>query len=387
MSETALTKEQLEDIRQGLVLTFLSITDDEPDTLANVGKTNPWQVEALRLITGSERRAHRPLTQILKDDQSLEVDKIINITKVTPGGQLIDTQGYIAHNDSIIVLAYRCTTSAFDWIVNFNTTSSVWEIEEDYEQGFSGYCSCLQGLCHRDSPRVHTGFYNNFLVSLPIIRQYVEPLLAPDQPPRTLFVTGHSLGAGIATLAAVYFLLEFDWNKLPHTFVNVTAGSPRVCGGLMQQIVHDRISVLDPKKARVYRVVAGRDVVASVPPSMLNFKHIVLPVEIRKPDGKIVMVSKKNAAGDDDDQDGDPQSNNRDALRALRRDMPSEVSRSAVTEENTAQSKYERLLSRIPEPLRDHMPEFYIKPVYRARGMGFPAGSIALDTVEEEPSK
>jgi Lipase (class 3) len=387
MLETALTKDQLEDIRQGLVLAFLSITDDEPDTLAKVGKTNPWQVEALRLITGSEKRAHRPLTQILKEDQGLEVDKIINISKVTPGGQLIDTQGYIAHNESTIVLAYRCTTSAFDWIVNFNTTSSVWEIEEDSEQGFSGYCSCLQGLCHRDSPRVHTGFYNNFLASLPIIKQYIEPLLAPDQPPRKLFVTGHSLGAGIATLAAVYFLLEFDWNKLPHTFVNVTAGSPRVCGGLMQQLVHDRISELDPKKARVYRVVAGRDVVASVPPSVLNFKHIVPPVEIRKPDGIIVLVSKKNAAGDDDDQDGDPQSNNREALRSLRRDLPTEVSRSAVTEENTDQSKYERMLSRIPEPLRDHMPEFYIKPVYRARGMDFPAGSIQLETVEEEPSK
>jgi hypothetical protein len=385
-----LTKEQLGDIERGLVLGFLAITDDESNTLAKVGKTNPWQIESLRIITGSELRAHRPLTQILKEDHKLDVDVIMNISKVTPGGQLIDTQGYIAHNKDTIVLAYRCTTSAFDWIVNFNTTSSVWEVEEDQEQGFSGYCSCLQGLCHRDSPRVHTGFYNNFLVSVPLIKKHIEPLLAPDQPPRKLFVTGHSLGAGIATLAACYCLLEFDWNKLPHTLVSVTAGSPRVCGGLMQQIVHDRIAEFDPKKARVYRVVAGKDVVASVPPSIFNFKHIVPPIEIRK-DGSIVRVNKSTGSGgggdEDDDQDQDPASNSREFLKSLRRNMPTELSRSEVTDENTAQSKYDRMIARIPEPFRDHMPEFYLKPVYRAQGRAIPSGSIEMGTIAEEPPK
>jgi hypothetical protein len=75
------------------------------------------------------------------------------------GGHFLDTQGFIAHNDKIIVLSYRCTTSAFDWLTNLNTTSSAWEIEEDLANGDSGFCSGFEDLCctgDNYKPRVHT---------------------------------------------------------------------------------------------------------------------------------------------------------------------------------------------------------------------------------------
>ena len=86
-------------------------------------------------------------------------------------------------------------------------------------------------MCCNDGqhkPRVHTGFYNNFLVTVKHIQQYILPLLE-DGKPRKLYVVGHSLGAGIATLATCYFLLEHDWNTkfAHHELVSVTAGSPR----------------------------------------------------------------------------------------------------------------------------------------------------------------
>jgi hypothetical protein len=46
----------------------------------------------------------------------LQLDHIIDCQGPTPGGHFLDTQGYIGYNDSTVVLSYRCTTSAFDWI-------------------------------------------------------------------------------------------------------------------------------------------------------------------------------------------------------------------------------------------------------------------------------
>jgi len=53
---------------------------------------NPWHVEALKIITGSEEEAHKPLTHILENYFDLEVDKIMNLTGWA-GCHPIDTQG------------------------------------------------------------------------------------------------------------------------------------------------------------------------------------------------------------------------------------------------------------------------------------------------------
>ena len=172
----------IDEVTQGMIYASLAITDDHQSTLANIGKANPWHIEALKLVTVDENQAHKPLSNILNEDMDgLKLLKIIDISGITKGGQFLDTQGYIAYKENTIVLSYRCTTSAFDWLTNFNTTSSQWEIEEDLAQGFSGYCSGFEGLCCNGSdgykPRVHTGFYNNFLASLPLIKKHIEPIL------------------------------------------------------------------------------------------------------------------------------------------------------------------------------------------------------------------
>ena len=113
----------IDDILLGTKLACIAITDDEEDTLANVGKLNPWHIEALSMITGSKEEAHKSLTHILEKHFSLKIDKFINLSG-WHGGHAIDTQGYIAHNDDIIVVAFRCTTSAQDWITNFTASST-----------------------------------------------------------------------------------------------------------------------------------------------------------------------------------------------------------------------------------------------------------------------
>jgi hypothetical protein len=354
----------INDVLRGMKYASLAITDDKKDTLKKVGKMNPWHVEALSLITSSAEEAHKPLSYILENYMSgLKIDCHINKVGVTPGMHFLDTQGYIAHNNDTIVLAYRCTTSIFDWLTNFSTSSSEWELEEDIAQGYSGQCSGLEGLCCRrgaaPKPRVHTGFYNNFLATVPDIKQYLEPLLAKDQPPRKLFVCGHSLGAGIATMAGCYFLLEHDWAKLPHELIIVTAGSPRACQSGMRDHVQQEMARLKKlgcgHKVAICRVVNDKDIVATLPPAILGYRHIDDLVFISE-NGQIKFVGEGAETKSDETE-----------VSAAVQGTPKVfiTEESDGNEEPGERTDYDKKVKSIPKPLRDHMPDFYLKPMMK----------------------
>jgi Lipase (class 3) len=222
---TLLDPNTVDEVARGLAYASLAFTDEKHNALNTTWKKNPWHIETLKAITGSQEKAERPLSQILEEDMNLEIDEDIDDSGTTRSGQVVDVHGYIAHNDEIIVLAYRCSTPAFDWLSNVPTARRPWDIDKDFR--YSGWFSGVDCLgCSSDDfkPCVNSEFYHSFLASLPMIKRNIEPLLAPDQRPRKLFVTGHSLGAGVATLAACYFMLEFDWTMLPHSLIMVTAG-------------------------------------------------------------------------------------------------------------------------------------------------------------------
>jgi len=357
---------RIEDVVSGMKYASLAITDDKEGTLAKVGKSNPWQIEALKVILGSEEEAHKPLSYMLSNHMGLTLDKYMDISGYTPAGHVLDTQGYIAHNDTTIVLAYRCTTSFKDWLTNFSTTSSEWELDEDLAQGYSGWCSGLEGLCcaNEYKPRVHTGFYNNFLATAPLLKEYIDPLLQPDQPPRKLFVVGHSLGGGIASLATCYFLLEHDWPNLPHKLISVTAGSPRSCQNSMCEIIEARINELRPlDKAVVSRLVLDKDVVPKVPPAIFGFKHI----------GKLVFITEEDELLINPKLDNDHIIDQEEITELARSNaalIEEEENYNSDTCERTESdiqciSSYDKLVSKIPKPFRDHMPDFYLNPLLK----------------------
>lgn len=369
---------RVEDLVLATKLACIAITDDKEGTLKEVGKANPWQIQALTIITGSEEEAHQPLTHILEKHFNLTCDTIIDVRGMR-GGYFLDTQGYIAHNDEIIVLSYRCTTSGFDWLTNMTTTSSAWEPDIDIDQGHSGIFSCIDCCFHSRAykPRVHTGFYNNFLVTAPMIKEHIEPLLAPDQPPRKLFVVGHSLGAGIATMAACYFLTEFDWVELPHKLVHVTAGSPRAVLESMQTRIHEemkKLRYLD--KAVIARIVRDKDTVPGVPPEIFGFRHLDKLVYITK-DGQILINPN---LGSDNVID--------------KRTMTELVSRNPALVEDeleqarddtgTEKTEYDKKIQTVPRPLRDHMPEFYLEPLIKLLEREAAGDSVVV--VKNEPT-
>lgn len=365
----------IDDILIGLMFAFLSVTDNRKNTLKKLGKTMPWHVHALTMITGSEEKAHWPLIQILNDCMGFELDCYIDKTKVTRGGHFLDTKGFIAHSDDAIVLSYRCSISVFDWLTNVDLTSSVWDVDKHHKIGFSGICSGAQGLCcGPQRPRVHTGFYNSFLASLPLIKAHIEPLLGPDQPPRKLFVTGHSLGAGIAMLATCYLLLNYEWTDLPQSLCSVTAGSPRCCGQLMCNLVESRLQSFGfSKKVRIYRVVNDNDIICKVPPKSLGFRHFVKPVFLGN--GKVNWHKASSTLTEPDQA----------SIRELVKHLPPELSSEHEyyfedeCDDNPGRPKsllnskisYHSIIAKVASPIRNHMPDHYMKPVLQACGVQF----------------
>ena len=402
---------QAAELYLGLQFACLAITDDEPNTLRKVSKVNPWQELAMEIIAGDAEKAHQPLSKTLKEKFNLETDHIISVSGMSPAGHALDTQGYIAHNQEMIVLAYRCTTSAADWLTNLSTTTSAWEIEEDVAQGHSGYFSSCCGfpICETSGaskPRVHTGFYNNLLCTIPLIRKHIDPLLAADQPPRTLYVVGHSLGAGIATLAACYLLLEqqYDWNNSPHQLRVVTAGCPRAVSSYMQEVIENRLKELNdnPDKVIWARVVRDKDAVPTVPPEILGFRHLPQKeVFLTKEDtsGKShilinpslknivpkrkmkallkeypsLLASNADADADDDNRswteapsvDGtsfeeEEKDDNGDGSSV---GSPEPIEEAPCADSSSSKKETNNGFRVVPRPLRDHMPQFYLKPL------------------------
>lgn len=353
---------RLEDLLLGTKMACVAITDDKEGTLAKVGKMNPWHIEALTMITGSEEEAHKPLTHILERHFGLVVDKIIDLNGWS-GGYPIDTQGFIAHDDEIIVVSFRCTTSAMDWMTNFAATSSEWELDEDLAQGHSGFCSCLEGqwcLGGTDKPRVHTGFYNNILQTIPLFQELVDPLLAPDQPARKLYVVGHSLGAGMSTMATIYFLQNHDWKNLPHKYINISAGTPRACKAPMAKLMEEKLNELRPlDKAVVCRVVMNEDLVTKLPPRYVHIGKLVFLTE----DGHVLIGPKlgDNHIIDEEEMQELCKTNQKLAKLAASWDEGEEN----APEKSSQLTKYEKMMKKIPSPIRDHCPDYYLGPLVK----------------------
>lgn len=351
---------KIDEILLGTKLACIAVTDDDEDRLKNVSKLNPWHEVALTTITGSLEEAHKPLTHILDKHFGLTLDHHIDISKLA-GIHFVDTQGYIAHNDDIIVVAFRCTTSAFDWMTNLSIASSEWELDEDVAQGHSGLCSCFDGQfsCFggrrgkKKKPRVHTGFYNQIIQVIPLLQEYVHPLLKDDQPPRTLMVVGHSLGAGVSTLATCYFIDSYDWTTLPHRLLNISAGTPRSCKKSMATLVEEKLTVLGPlEKANMYRIVMDQDAVCRVPSQKTGYSHVGRSIFLTT-DGEVLINPelKLNTRGL--------------SFKKMRDDdttaLPPLETEDGKEEIDTA--AYQRKVAKIPKPFRDHCPDCYLEPL------------------------
>lgn len=159
-----------------------------------------------------------------------------------------DTQAYMFRTDAFMVLAFRGSQEPQDWMTNLATQLRNFTLQEDGVTALSSY-----------KGRVHTGFFLAWAIIeksvLAQIRKWREEQTIAGKPALPLYVTGHSLGGALATMATAALVeSEIDVAGL-YTF-----GQPRV---------GDRTFVRQLSAStcgKVFRFVNHNDIVPHVPP-------------------------------------------------------------------------------------------------------------------------
>lgn len=114
-----------------------------------------------------------------------------------------------------------------------------------------------------------------------------------------------------------------------------------------------------------------------VPPRFLGYVHLDNLVYITeegevliKPDPKITVKGVADIEDGDDDEDkevenickNDPYADLRKSTDEEKKDDDDDTSQQSSLN-NPNNEKYEKMIKMVPRPLKDHMPDFYLKPL------------------------
>lgn len=156
-----------------------------------------------------------------------------------------DTQALVIANSSLIIVAFRGSESRTDWQNNLNFTLI---------QGYAGRIHELEGRAHQ-----------GFTYALDSVWWQVKNTINQfQQQGQTIWFTGHSLGAALATLATARLVLAED-KPVGGLY---TFGSPRVGDRVFAKNFNAEF------KAQTFRFVNGIDSVTRVPPRQMGYSHV-----------------------------------------------------------------------------------------------------------------
>lgn len=158
------------------------------------------------------------------------------------------TNGFVAEGPEFSVLCFRGSDDLRDWITNLNALPAGWAGSGKAHRGFASALDAIWPLAEATIARTNT----------PVI------------------MTGHSLGAALATLAAA----------LVQDAELITFGSPRVGDAAFAKSFERR-------KGRSQRYVNNRDMVCRLPTERLGYRHVATPVLI-DPDGRVFERAPEN---------------------------------------------------------------------------------------------
>jgi len=152
-----------------------------------------------------------------------------------------DTQGFVVGNDQMILVSFRGTQpdDVHDWLTD------------------------LEALLYPFNPgMVHRGFHDALDSVWGEVKDAISRFPNAGQ---SLWFTGHSLGAALATIAVARCLFE-----QPHLPVNglYTFGSPRTGDFTYGRELDNEFG------DKTFRFVNNRDLVTRVPPRELLFSHV-----------------------------------------------------------------------------------------------------------------
>ncbi len=147
------------------------------------------------------------------------------------------TQAFIAQHEKIVIVAFRGTDEVSDWLDNISIS-----------------------LVPLSIGRVHRGFYRALQTVWSGMLETIDQFQDRGQ---SLWLTGHSLGGALATLAAVD-LVEQD-----KPFYGVyTYGQPRCCDRVLARTFNVEA------KNRFFRFQNNNDIVSRVPQRAMGYSHV-----------------------------------------------------------------------------------------------------------------
>lgn len=151
------------------------------------------------------------------------------------------TQGFFLKDEDTKYVIILGSNELIDWWYNFAFRF----METPYKEA---------GV--REAIKVHKGFYRSYLKA----REVILHSIANDE---NIVVYGQSLGAAIATLAAI----DIQYNFPEKNVSCMTTGSPRVGN---QEFVNS----YNRRVPQTTRFVYGNDIVTSVPPKLFGYEHV-----------------------------------------------------------------------------------------------------------------
>jgi len=171
-----------------------------------------------------------------------------------------ETQACILEYTDKALVGFRGTEPGQikDWITDFRFFKTSYKDHKIH----GGFLGSLKSLL--DVPRVHTSYLEKkaFDDGSLVPETFAEKIkeIAADRP---LFITGHSLGGALSSVAALYFKLEYGLD----THAIYTFGQPKIGGSELIEFFKSSIC------SNVFIHVNDEDVVPKVPLRMMKFVH------------------------------------------------------------------------------------------------------------------
>ncbi|MDX6613104.1 MAG: triacylglycerol lipase [Blastocatellia bacterium] len=244
------------------------------------------------------------------------------------------TQCFVAHNDEVAVLSFRGTE-----IDNFMGAFADWVRNLDFKpvDDESG------GLVHRGFAQNLAAVWND-ADNESSVKSYLAQILASGT--RTLWTTGHSLGAALAVLAAERAVREggFAVNGV-YTFGSPCTGDPRF---------HEHY-VTQNLESRTYRFVNSLDVVRKLPPGK-EYEHV----------GQLKFID----AGGQVHENPTAESGASDPLPSVTRGQERSVRLFGLLGRKISALLENMFTLTIPAPFADHAPIYYAVHIWNSLSAG-----------------
>ncbi|MFZ0408495.1 MAG: lipase family protein [Cyanobium sp.] len=193
-----------------------------------------WMARLASKIYQSQPGGYAPDEAGILSDLKSEDPGFISVHGVSKNS----AQAALVEHETYLALVFRGTDEATDWIDNLNAFPE----------------QALFGAFHR-------GFLHSVLdIWDPLFDRYS---VLNGQKPRGLFVTGHSLGGAMATVASSMLIQQDEAFTATYTF-----GQPRV-------VTRDTARVYNVEaNSKTYRFQNNNDIVTRAPARVMGYSHV-----------------------------------------------------------------------------------------------------------------